>query len=249
MLQGTWLIIALFVIGLENLPRSLAAQEIFREPRIDGVRVDWCLHWGGECGQPAADEFCRRQGFKTALSFDVTRGVGPTLILGSGKTCANCDGFFYVVCSQADQGPEQGRGALPGPAVLLEDGWRYEVLAQGKVIEPVSVPSRTGARLLDLKPIDVKGFRTARIFVHVMEFSPEREWKLTKEAKLRVEAFHTVQGGSYPYVEAEVPMKEPTYLSGWVEIPVVGPELRIVVWGDNLPKSKMFADCTMYLLD
>lgn len=44
-------------------------------------------------------------------------------------------------------------------------------------------------------------------------------------------------------------MRSTTYLSGWVEIPVVGPDLKIVVWGDNLPKSKVYVDCTMYVLD
>jgi len=248
MLRGTWLITVFFVIGLGSLPRSLAAQETFREPKVDKIRVDWCLTWGTDCGQPAADEFCRRQGFKRALSFEVTRGVGQTWLLGSGKTFPHGDAFFYVVCSRTDPVPP-GPGHGSGVVIAGAEGWRYEVLAHGKVIEAASPLARTGARLLDLKPIDVAGFRTARVFVHVMELSPEREEKLTKEVKLRVEGFHSVKNGSYPYFEAEIPMKVATDISGWVEIPIIGPDLRIVVWGDNLPKSKMYADCTLYLLD
>ena len=57
-------LIVLFVLGFGSLPRLLTAQETFREPKIDGTRVDWCLSWGTDCGQPAANEFCRRPGLQ-----------------------------------------------------------------------------------------------------------------------------------------------------------------------------------------
>jgi len=39
-----------------------------------------------------------------------------------------------------------------------------------------------------------------------------------------------------------------TYIVGWVEIPIIGPDMRIVVTGDKMPKTEMKLDCTIYLL-
>lgn len=42
----------------------LVAQEgsRFESPAVEGVAVDWCLAWGVDCGQPAADRYCRDHG-------------------------------------------------------------------------------------------------------------------------------------------------------------------------------------------
>ena len=38
----------------------------FSYPTIKGHRLDWCKHWGRECGKPAADLFCLESGYAGA---------------------------------------------------------------------------------------------------------------------------------------------------------------------------------------
>ncbi len=97
---------------------------IFHNPSVNGIRVDWCLQWGKYCGKPAADEFCRRQGFTESRSFKVLNDSPPTLVIGSGQVCREsyCDGFSEVICaggsspSPGGSAPPQPRGGLPGGA-------------------------------------------------------------------------------------------------------------------------------------
>ena len=75
----------------------------FAQPRLGGYRLDWCRLWGRQCGRPAADAFCRRQGFARASQFAIAHDIGhrtPTQIIGSGQVCDRrlCDGFNRIVC-------------------------------------------------------------------------------------------------------------------------------------------------------
>jgi hypothetical protein len=63
----------LFSAGLRRLLLAVAifgfaASSSFAEPASgpkmsNGYSVDWCLHWGADCGKPADDEYCRRSGY------------------------------------------------------------------------------------------------------------------------------------------------------------------------------------------
>jgi hypothetical protein len=69
-------------------------------PVVDGgMTVDTCLSWATDCGQPAADEFCRRNGFGRALSFEWSY-TRPTRTLVGGETCdqEGCGGFQRITC-------------------------------------------------------------------------------------------------------------------------------------------------------
>ncbi len=76
----------------------------FRFPKVKNVRVDWCRNWGENCGQPAADLFCREQGFARAgrIAIDETTGKQgiPTLVFGDGRLCLAdyCNGFRQITC-------------------------------------------------------------------------------------------------------------------------------------------------------
>lgn len=79
----------------------------FDAPRIDGRRLDWCLHWGSQCGKPAADAFCRSQGYQASDRSTIAADIGandPTWVMGDAKTCSEkaCDGFASIHCV-ADQ--------------------------------------------------------------------------------------------------------------------------------------------------
>jgi hypothetical protein len=56
-----------------------------------------------ECGQPAADEWCRRRGKQRARSYAIEQNIGatePTIVIGSGQLCKDtyCDAFSRIAC-------------------------------------------------------------------------------------------------------------------------------------------------------
>ena len=84
-------------------PSLQRTMKTFRYPRINGYRLDWCRIWGQDCGKGAADAFCRKMGFKKAMSFEEDYDIGaksPTYVMDSGKICNQgfCDGFKYITC-------------------------------------------------------------------------------------------------------------------------------------------------------
>jgi hypothetical protein len=90
---------------VSDTKRMTLSKRLFELPAIDGKRVDFCLHWGSDCGQPAADAFCQKSGYAKAVDFQEASNIGaqaPTLVLGDGKLCsyASCDGFAAIRCSR-----------------------------------------------------------------------------------------------------------------------------------------------------
>ena len=84
----------------ESLNRCAPRQtHDFRNPSVRGYRVDRCLYWGRDCDKPAADRFCRDNGFAEAESWGLAQ-ARPTLILGDGQICNAdyCGGFSYIRC-------------------------------------------------------------------------------------------------------------------------------------------------------
>jgi hypothetical protein len=66
-------------------------------------RLDWCLNWGTQCGQPAANTYCMRHRWTGALDFAAAPNIGssePTITAASYKVCDQsfCTGFAYITC-------------------------------------------------------------------------------------------------------------------------------------------------------
>ncbi|MCK6451439.1 MAG: hypothetical protein L6R19_11375, partial [Alphaproteobacteria bacterium] len=81
-----------------------------------GVRLDWCLSWARECGQPAADEFCLRQGYAGAGAFTRATGVPPTRIISDDHICdlPDCSSFAAITCiGTGSKAPASKAGAQP----------------------------------------------------------------------------------------------------------------------------------------
>lgn len=101
----------LAVLGLAVFPaQALADTQTFTKPKSGGYRVDWCYSWGAQCGQPAANRYCKTKGFDVATDFDIAEDIGdvtPTKVLKTGQICAdpNCDGFSYITCQGEDEEP------------------------------------------------------------------------------------------------------------------------------------------------
>jgi len=94
--------------------------QTFYAPAVGGNRVDWCLHWGAQCGEPAASAFCQRMGYDRATGWTIAHNIGaqaPTLVLGDGAFCGQpgCDGFDRVTCTRGGSGgaPQGQQGGPP----------------------------------------------------------------------------------------------------------------------------------------
>jgi hypothetical protein len=77
----------------------------FPNPKHLGIRLDICLHWGVDCGQPTADAWCTQQGFERATGLTHAQNVGqttPTIVMGDAKVCAlpECDAFASITCTR-----------------------------------------------------------------------------------------------------------------------------------------------------
>ena len=92
-------------VDLNNVALAQGSQT-FSNPTIEGRRLDWCLHWGTQCGKPAADAWCVRKMGKAdgyARSWQQAVDIGassPTYVIGDGKVCNQryCDGFRSIAC-------------------------------------------------------------------------------------------------------------------------------------------------------
>jgi len=81
------------------------AARTFINPRIGGVRLDWCRVWAQQCGRPAANAYCRRRGYNRASNYRKAVNIGRytnTRIISSGQICSGnfCDGFRRIRCSR-----------------------------------------------------------------------------------------------------------------------------------------------------
>lgn len=72
----------------------------YHDPLVDGVALDYCLEWGSGCGEPAADAWCRAQGYAGASTFEVRTAAPPTRIFSSGRICdmVFCGRIISLTC-------------------------------------------------------------------------------------------------------------------------------------------------------
>ena len=94
-------------ILLHYNPSNLSEEQLFSNPIYREYRLDNCLYDGGKaCGLEAAIKWCRTQGFKTAVDFNVdniskigmqTKRLGDDFVCSRGDICA---GFTFIQCSK-----------------------------------------------------------------------------------------------------------------------------------------------------
>ncbi len=89
-----------------STPKKVTPQrQYFFRPMINGYRLDWCRVWAADCGQGAADAFCKNNGYWRAISFEIDDDIGlgdPTYVIGTGQICSEqfCDGFKVISCER-----------------------------------------------------------------------------------------------------------------------------------------------------
>lgn len=96
----------------EQLRKALAAAQgdsvspqalyVLQQPTFRGRRIDWCLTYGQDCGNPAATVACKIAGYRRAIpgAFATVR-TSPTVVLGTDQFCTaagSCDALAWVVC-------------------------------------------------------------------------------------------------------------------------------------------------------
>ena len=75
------------------------ANETFKNPMLNGVRLNWCFDADSGCGKQAAEAWCAQQEFSTAKDFKYASAVKPTIQIGSGKTTKKAaKAFSRVTC-------------------------------------------------------------------------------------------------------------------------------------------------------
>lgn len=88
---------------MPSLPKT--TEKAYAKPMANGKRVDLCYKWAEQCGKPAADQFCKSQGFSSAKSYSVEADIGdrePTYVVGSKRVCdqKSCDALKDVICTR-----------------------------------------------------------------------------------------------------------------------------------------------------
>ncbi len=73
------------------------------QPRIDGVRLDWCLSYGSDCGEEVAYKWGIDNNYSKLLYWEIDKDIGvnePTFTLNSRESCFkdSCDSFKTIVC-------------------------------------------------------------------------------------------------------------------------------------------------------
>ena len=91
------------------LPETMAvaglAIQSFDFPVHNVYRLNYCLTSKGDCGAPAAQAWCKTQGFGKATAWKIDENIGslfPTVVIGEDRICAQfvCDGFQEITCAK-----------------------------------------------------------------------------------------------------------------------------------------------------
>lgn len=87
-------------VGHDSLTQGT---QTFTNPSIEGHPLDWCLHWGKQCGKPAADAWCNSKMGKAdgfAIQWEKAENIGTTYVMGDKTICnkSSCDGFRWIKC-------------------------------------------------------------------------------------------------------------------------------------------------------
>ena len=88
----------------ENQPVGMVTAGTKRpEPTETNSAIDFFRRpsWGKDCGKPAADAFCKANGFSESLNAvaDAGRGYAPTRIVSNDQICKeNCVGWQQIIC-------------------------------------------------------------------------------------------------------------------------------------------------------
>jgi hypothetical protein len=96
--------LAVIAIAGWSFPAN-ATEKSFDNPHYKNLALDWCKGWAADCGKPAADAWCVKQGYESSSHFSKWEDAGePTRIISSNQICdeAGCDSFTEITCQKPD---------------------------------------------------------------------------------------------------------------------------------------------------
>jgi len=95
---------AILLLTLSSMSfNAFSDVEEFIRPSIDGVRLDWCLSYGADCGEEVAYKWCIEYNYSKPLYWEIDKNIGlnePTTTINTRETCYkdSCDGFRTIIC-------------------------------------------------------------------------------------------------------------------------------------------------------
>lgn len=113
-------------------------------PRVNGIEVDWCASFATQCGQPAADQFCRVSGLGQALGWRWVY-TDRTIFPSDGRLCevqGKCGALRDVRCSvtgPVPAGDPQGSSNASSPSFIWA-GMGGDLAGKGVPGGPDGVP-------------------------------------------------------------------------------------------------------------
>lgn len=87
--------------GFKYIVCASRKHAVYSKPTYHGFRLDYCKNWAKDCGTPAADAFCKTQGYTRSGRWVKDNNIGEmTKTIGSNDICdaSYCDGFKSIEC-------------------------------------------------------------------------------------------------------------------------------------------------------
>ena len=82
-------------------PVAEAAEETFKNPLFNDIRLNWCFDGNTGCGKKAAEAWCAQKEFSSAVNFKYVSGIEPTIQIGTGKTSKTAaKSFSRITCTK-----------------------------------------------------------------------------------------------------------------------------------------------------
>jgi hypothetical protein len=89
---------AIFALLVLNGSLAHATVRNFFAPEVNGQRLDSCLTGASDCGKPAADAFCKKEGYDNAVLFQREPVMASLRLDGGSCTGASCKSFKQIKC-------------------------------------------------------------------------------------------------------------------------------------------------------
>jgi hypothetical protein len=126
--------------------------------------------------------------------------------------------------------------------------WKYLIVADNLLLKKDTLEYKKDNWLGQFENIDVAGYKEARLFVEVAEDDVYDKGEITDKSIIRISCFHNTNHDSSLYFQHEMHQEVTKMIGGWIKIPVIGPDLRIIVFGDYVPLKNLRLRITLYCL-